>query len=251
MIRSTGNASEWWTALAGTAEARVSRSCREMRTTRAALAEVLQERVRRSLLAQPEAQRLIFTVVRGGTRSDQEVYERGPSIADPQGVLLWAKAAYMLERRDPFRAITVAHAQVICGDVEGASETLRLALMQHADHPGRFALWQNLGVVEALRGRPSASLEAYRNAAAAPARVDRVLAGIALCIAGAKCGRADDIRLGAELLRSADVHDASMRIAQAIRARRARGSEAYWGFDQADVEALRAVAPELLPLGLG
>ena len=97
----------------------------------------------------------------------------------------------------------------------------------------------------ALRGAPREALVAYRAAALSPGRVDRMVAGISLCIVGTKLRDLDAVVHGSQALESAEMPDASQRLRSAIVARRVRGAEPFWCFDDDDVRYLSEAAPAL------
>lgn len=238
-------AAAWWREVAGCDPPMRERTAAERRATAQALGNALQERVRRQVLAHPEARRVIFTTVKGGTRADQRGVERDGSTTHGRALVVWAQAACALDRDDPFRYVTMAHAHLLQGDKREAECVLLSALKRFAGHSGRFVLWQNLGVVRSVLRLPLGALEAYRAAACAPGRVDRVVAAISLCIVGAKLRSTADVELGARLLSEADIVDAPEMVRAALAARRERGNDPYWGFDEGDLRALAAGAPGL------
>ncbi|MEZ6015170.1 MAG: hypothetical protein R3F49_08660 [Planctomycetota bacterium] len=162
-----------------------------------------------------------------------------------RSLLLWAEAAAILGACDPLRRVTVAHALLLVGESNRAVETLTDALHRFSQHPARFVLWQNLGLAFSIAGDAGAALGAYRAAARSPGRVDREVAAVSMCIVGAKLKSVEDMRVGASILCERDGELGVRALRAAIQARRGRGDEPFWAFDDGDVGALAAAAPDL------
>ncbi len=236
------SAAAWWDAAVRTRHP--DHTPQRRRATTLALGTALQLRVRAEILAHPGASQL-FTVVRGGTDSDHHNARDSRHLWTGRALLLWAEAASLLNTADPLRRVTVAHAWLLARETAQAIATLTDALDRFPNHPARFVMWQNLGVALSLSGDPEAALAAYRAASGSPGRVERELAAVSLCIVGAKTRCADAVRLGYTILSEwgADFDRDTLRAA--IQARRRRGNDRFWAFDDGDVDALAAAAPEL------
>jgi len=165
--------------------------------------------------------------------------------ASPGVARIWAESALHLDPENLLCWVTCAHVRLILDQLEAAREILVAGIQRHRLHVRVSLLWQNLGVVEGLRGDYEAALEAYRLAARAGALLDRKAALAAVCIVATKLRVKSDLSAASDNLVRIFGDQGQLFLRESIKGRRERGSSAYWIFSKDDVAFLRATAPKL------